>query len=85
MFICQAAWSGDMNAVSSTSPVDVVSATPSGSTISLAAPGTMTQGFAVVLTATVILNNVQGSVGFSLNDQPISASVPLVNLVAIVT
>ena len=84
-FIFQAAYSGDSNAVASTSPVDVISATPSGNTITLAAPGTMTQGTPVVLTATVIPWNVQGSVGFTLNGQPISASVPLVNGVATFT
>jgi hypothetical protein len=84
-FIFQATYSGDTNAVNSTSAVDVVSATPSGNTISLAAPGTMTQGVPVVLTATVVPWNVQGSVGFTLNGQPISASVPLVNGVATFT
>jgi hypothetical protein len=84
-FIFQASYSGDTNAVNSQSPVDVVSATPSGNTISLAAPGTMTQGVPVVLTATVIPWNVQGSVGFTLNGQPISASVPLINGVATFT
>ena len=84
-YIFQATYSGDTNAVASTSPVDVISATSSGNTISLAAPGTMTQGVPVVLTATVIPWNVQGSVGFTLNGQPISASVPLINGVATFT
>jgi len=84
-FIFQATYSGDPNATGSTSPVDVVSATASGGTISLAAPGTMTQGVPVVLTATVVPWNVQGSVGFTLNGQPISASVPLINGVATFT
>jgi hypothetical protein len=81
-FIFQATYPGDANAIASTSPVDVISATASGGTISLAAPGTMTQGVPVVLTATVVPWNVQGSVGFTLNGQPISASVPLINGVA---
>ena len=81
-FTFQATYNGDTNAGGSTSPVDVVAATTSGGTISLTAPGTMTQGVPALLTATVVPLNVQGSVGFTLNGAPISASVPLVNGVA---
>lgn len=81
-FTFQATYNGDTNAQGSTSPIDLVTATPSGNTISLTAPGTMTQGVPALLTATVIPLNVQGSVGFTLNGAPISASVPLVNGVA---
>lgn len=72
-----ATYNGDSNAVTSVSPQDTVIATPSGNTISLSAPGTMTQGVPVQLTATVFPSGTQGSVGFTLNGQPISASVPL--------
>ncbi|MBI1349998.1 MAG: hypothetical protein GC156_02640 [Actinomycetales bacterium] len=81
-FTFQASYAGDSNALASTSPVDVVAATTSGNTISLTAPGTITQGVPALLTATVVPLNVQGSVGFTLNGAPISASVPLVNGVA---
>ena len=78
----QATYSGDGIATGSTSPVDVIAATPSGNTISLAAPGTMTVGVPVTLTATVFPASTQGSAGFTFNGQPISASVPFVNGVA---
>lgn len=72
-----ATYNGDSNATTSVSPQDTVIATPSGNTISLTAPGTMTQGVPVQLTATVFPSGTQGSVGFTVNGQPISASVPL--------
>jgi hypothetical protein len=78
----QATYSGDTNATKSVSPQDVVIATPSGSPITLTNPAQMTQGVPVTLTATVYPTTVQGSVGFTLNGAPISASVPLVNGVA---
>ena len=81
-FFFQATYNGDANATGSTSPQDTVIVTPSGNTISLTAPGTMTQGVPVTLVATVAPAGVQGSVGFTLNGAPISASVPLVNGVA---
>lgn len=81
-FTFQASYAGDTNAQASTSSLDLVTATQSGNTISLTAPGTMTQGVPAQLVATVIPLNVQGSVGFTLNGAPISASVPLVNGVA---
>ena len=81
-FLFQATYSGDASALTSTSPVDVISATPSGNTISLTAPGTMTVGVPVTLTATVVPLTTVGSVGFTYNGNPISASVPLVNGVA---
>jgi hypothetical protein len=66
-------------AAGSVSAQDVIIATPSGNTISLTAPGTMTQGVPVTLVASVFPSTVQGSVGFTLNGAPISASVPIVN------
>jgi hypothetical protein len=78
----QATYSGDTNAIKSVSPQDVVIATPSGSPITLTNPAQMTQGVPVTLSATVYPTTVQGSVGFTLNGAPISASVPLVNGVA---
>ncbi|MDO8307817.1 MAG: Ig-like domain repeat protein [Actinomycetota bacterium] len=81
-FLFQATYSGDANAQASVSPVDIVAATGSGGTITLTAPGTMTIGVPTLLTATVVPSTVQGSVGFTLNGAPISASVPLVNGVA---
>ena len=39
----------------------------------------MTQGVPVTLVATVAPAGVQGSVGFTLNGAPISASIPIVN------
>jgi hypothetical protein len=77
-FLFQATYNGDANARTSVSPFDLVAATPSGNTISLTAPGTLTVGVPALLTATVVPNTVQGSVGFTLNGAPISASVPLV-------
>jgi len=81
-FLFQAAYSGDASALTSTSAVDLVSATPSGNTISLTSPGTLTVGVPTTLIATVVPSNTVGSVGFTYNGTPISASVPLVNGVA---
>ena len=81
-FFFQATYNGDANATTSVSPQDTVIVTPSGNTISLVAPSTMTQGVPATLIATVAPSGVQGSVGFTLNGAPISASVPLVNGVA---
>ncbi len=66
-------------ASSSVSNQDVLIATPSGGTISISAPPTMTQGVPVTLTASVFPSGVQGSVGFTINGAPISASIPIVN------
>ena len=77
-FFFQATYNGDSNATTSTSPQDTVIVTPSGNTISLTAPATMTQGVPVTLVATVAPSGVQGSVGFTANGTPISSSVPLV-------
>lgn len=74
-----ATYNGDSNARTSVSPQDTIIATPSGNTISLSAPSTMTQGVPVQLVATVFPAGTQGSVGFTLNGAPISASIPLVN------
>lgn len=76
----QAVYSGDANARTSPSQVDTLLATPSGGTIALRAPGVATVGTPIALSATVFPTaTTQGSVGFTLNNQPISASVPLVN------
>ena len=69
-------------ATASTSIQDTVIATPSGNTISIGAPPTFNQGTPVTLTANVYPSNVQGSVGFTINGNPISASIPIVNGVA---
>ena len=73
------------NASASTSAQDIIQATPSGGSISLKAPGTMTQGVPVTLTATVVPASVQGTVGFTLNGNPISGAIPIVNGVATFT
>lgn len=79
----QSVYSGDANAITSTSQVDTLLATPSGGTIALNAPGVATVGTPIALTATVFPTaTTQGSVGFTLNNAPISASIPLVNGVA---
>ena len=73
-----ASYSGDANAnAGSPSAQDVMIATPSGGTISLAAPSTMTQGVPVTLVATVAPAGVQGSVGFTLNGAPISGAIAI--------
>ena len=69
-------------AAGSTSAQDSIIVTASGGTISLTAPPTMTQGVPVTLTATVAPSTVQGTVGFTLNGNPISAAIPIVNGVA---
>ena len=69
-------------ASASTSAQDSIIATPSGGTISLTAPPTMTQGVPVTLTASVAPANTQGTVGFTLNGAPISAAIPIVNGIA---
>jgi hypothetical protein len=81
-YVFIANYQGDGIAQASTSQQDVVFASASGSTISLTAPGTMTVGVPVVLTATLVPRTIQGSVGFTYNGAPISASVPIVNGVA---
>ncbi len=75
----QATYSGDVNATSSTSPLDTIVATASGNTIVLSAPATMTQGVPVQLTATVYPAGVSGTVGFTINGSPISGAIPIVN------
>lgn len=75
----QATYNGDSNATTSVSPQDTIIVTPSGNTISLTAPAVLTQGVPVTLVATVAPAGVQGSVGFTLNGAPISASIPIVN------
>ena len=81
-YVFQATYSGDANASGSTSAQDIMYASPSGNTITLTAPGTLTVGVPTTLTATLVPANIQGSVGFTYNGQPISASVPIVNGVA---
>ena len=72
-------YSGDSVASASQSATDLVLASVSGNTISLLAPGTMTVGIPVTLTATLVPSSIQGSVGFTFNGKPISASIPIVN------
>lgn len=78
-YVFQATYGGDSNAGGSTSPQDLISASASGGTISLAAPSQLTVGVPVTLVASLVPNTLQGSVGFTLNNQPISPSVPIVN------
>lgn len=59
------------------SPLDTMIATPSGNTIAISAPPVMTQGQSVTLTATIYPAGTQGSVGFTINGSPISASIPV--------
>lgn len=77
-YIFTAYYLGDSVARPSTSPSDAVNASGSGNTITLTAPGTMSVGVPVTLTATLVPNTIQGSVGFTFNGQPISGSVPIV-------
>ncbi len=78
-YVFQATYDGDSNANGSTSAQDVVSASPSGNTITLVVPGTLTVGIPTNLKATFVPTTIQGSVGFTFNGAPISASVPIVN------
>lgn len=79
-YVFQATYSGDANAqAGNPSPQDIMFASPSGNTISLAAPSTLTVGVPVTLTATLVPANIQGSVGFTYNGAPISASIPIQN------
>lgn len=78
-YVFQATYSGDTNAAGSTSAQDIMYASPSGNTITLTAPGTLTVGVPVTLLATLVPANIQGSVGFTYNGAPISASVPIQN------
>ncbi len=66
-------------ATASTSIQDAVIATPSGNTISISAPPTLSLGTPVTLIATVYPSSTQGSVGFTVNGSPISASIPISN------
>ena len=75
----QATYNGDTNATTSTSPQDLINASSSGNTISLAAPASANAGSTITLTASVVPSTLQGSVGFTYNGQPISASIPIVN------
>lgn len=74
-----ARYNGDSVATSSTSATDQISASTSGNTISLIAPAQMTVGVPVRLTATLVPSTIQGSVGFTFNGAPISASIQIVN------
>ena len=79
-YIIQATYNGDANASASPpSAQDIIQATPSGSTISLKHPPVMNVGVPQTLTANVFPVTVQGSVGFTVNGQPISGSIPIVN------
>ena len=72
-------YSGDNVVSGSQSAQDLVNASLSGNTISLLAPAQMTVGVPVTLTATLVPSNIQGSVGFTYNGKPISASIQIVN------
>lgn len=77
-FYFKAQYKGDANAKGSPmSAQDAVIVTPSGNTISISAPPVMTLGQSVTLTASVFPAGVQGSVGFTINGAPISASIPI--------
>ena len=78
-YLLQATYSGDTNAKGSVSAQDAIFASPSGNTIALALPPTMTVGVPATLTATFYPASIQGSTGFTVNGNPISASVPIVN------
>ena len=79
-YIIQATYNGDTNAAASApSAQDIIQATPSGSTIALKHPPVMNVGVPQTLTANVFPVTVQGSVGFTVNGQPISGSIPIVN------
>ena len=78
----QAVYSGDANAVTSTSQVDSLLATPTGGTIAFHAPATATVGVPMAMSASIFPANSAGSAGFTLNGAAISASVPFVNGVA---
>ena len=81
-FTFQAVYSGDTNALTSTSAQDIVIATTSGVPIALSLPPTFTVGVPATLQANVYPANVQGSVGFTLNGTPLSSSIPIVKGVA---
>jgi Bacterial Ig-like domain (group 3) len=74
-----ARYNGDSIATSSTSATDQVSASTSGNTISLLVPAQLTVGVPATLIATLVPSTIQGSVGFTFNGQPISASIPIKN------
>jgi hypothetical protein len=77
-YFFRAQYGGDSNTSGSAmSPLDTVIATPSGGTIALNAPPTMIQGQSVTLAASVFPAGTQGSVGFTVNGAPISASIPI--------
>lgn len=78
-YIFTATYQGDGTATGSTSQQDAINASGSGSTITLTAPGTLTVGVPVTLVATLVPSSIQGSVGFTVNGQPISASIPIAN------
>ena len=74
-----ATYNGDSNASSSPSPQDLMIVTASGGTISINAPSQVTAGVPVTISASVAPYGVQGSVGFTVNGAPISASIQIVN------
>ena len=79
-YIIQATYNGDANAAASPpSAQDIIQATPSGSTISVKHPPVFYVGVPTTLTANVVPASVQGSVGFTINGQPITGSIPIVN------
>ena len=74
-----ATYNGDSNASTSASPQDLMIVTASGGTISINSPSQVTAGVPVTISATVAPYGVQGSVGFTVNGTPISASIQIVN------
>lgn len=78
-YVFQATYGGDSSATGSPSAQDFVNASASGGTISLTAPSQVTVGVPVTLVATLVPSTIQGSVGFTVNRSPISASIPIVN------
>jgi hypothetical protein len=79
LFIATYVPAAGSQAAASTSVQDAIVATPSGSTIALKHPPVFYAGVPTTLTANVFPASVQGSVGFTVNGQPISGSIPIVN------
>lgn len=73
---------GSLATASPPSVQDAVIATPSGNTIALTIPPNLHQNTPVTLKANVYPANIQGTVGFTLNGNPISPAVPISNGVA---
>lgn len=70
---------GGSPATGSTSAADIMYASQSGNTISLSLPPSLTVGVPTTLQANLVPSSLVGSVGFTVNGQPISASIPIQN------